>query len=343
MVRILDVAKHAGVSVASVSRVLAGLPGVSDATRDCVLAAVQDLGYRPNLAARRLRSRRTDTLGLIVSDIRNPYFTEVSRAVEDVAYAHGLRVMLCNADEDPEKESFYLEMMRDENVAGVILSPTLSRLARYRQADYPFPVVLVDRCESNTDADAVVLDNVDAAQRLVRHLVDAGHRRIVFFYGAASATGRQRLEGYQNALAGAGLAPITQALKPTTDEARILARQFFERHSQLPDAIVASSGLILLGLVEALRESGLRYPDDLALAGFDDMPWTRVVTPSITVMAQPTYDIGRSAIELLRARIAQPDQAVRRIVLRGELIVRGSSSRPIPAVDSVNVPQSGDM
>ena len=311
--------------MASVSRALGGLPGVSDKTRDHVLASAQALGYRPNLAARRLRSRRTDTLGLIVSDIRNPYFTEVSRAVEDVAYAHGMRVMLCNADEDPEKESFYLEMMHDENVAGVILSPTLPRLADYRQADYPFPVVLVDRCESDTDADAVVLDNVDAGQRLVRHLVELGHRRIVFFYGAASATGRQRLAGYQDALAAVGLTPFSQALKPTTDEARAAMRQFIERHSQLPDAIVASSGLILLGLVEALREADLRYPDDVALAGFDDMPWTRIITPSITVIAQPTYDIGRTAIELLLARIAQPEQAVRRIVLRGELIVRGSS------------------
>jgi LacI family transcriptional regulator, fructose operon transcriptional repressor len=327
MVRILDVAKHAGLSVASVSRVLSGLPGVSEATRDRVMISVKVLGYRPNLAARRLRSRRTDTLGLIVSDIRNPYFTEVSRAVEDVAYSNGLRVMLCNADEDPEKENFYLEMMRDENVAGVILSPTLPCLAHYRQADYPFPVVLVDRCESDTDADAVVLDNVDAAQRLVRHLIEIGHRRIGFFYGTGSATGLQRLQGYQDALACAGLTSITQALRPTTDEARAVMRHFLERHSQLPDAIVASSGLILLGLVEALREANLSYPEDVALAGFDDMPWTRVVTPSITVMAQPTYDIGRSAIELLLARIAQPEQAVRRIVLRGELLVRGSSTR----------------
>ena len=327
MVRIIDVARHAGISVASVSRALGGLPGVSDKTRDHVMASAQALGYRPNLAARRLRSRRTDTLGLVVSDIRNPYFTEVSRAVEDVAYANGMRVMLCNADEDPEKESFYLEMMHDENVAGVILSPTLPRLAGYQQADYPFPVVLVDRCESDTDADAVVLDNVDAGQRLVRHLVDVGHRRIVFFYGAASATGRQRLAGYQDALAAVGLTPVSQALKPTTDEARAAMRQFIERHSQLPDAIVASSGLILLGLVEALREADLSYPDDVALAGFDDMPWTRIITPSITVIAQPTYDIGRTAIELLLARIAQPEQAVRRIVLRGELIVRGSSLR----------------
>ena len=327
MVRIIDVARHAGISVASVSRALGGLPGVSDKTRDHVMASAQALGYRPNLAARRLRSRRTDTLGLIVSDIRNPYFTEVSRAVEDVAYANGLRVMLCNADEDPEKETFYLEMMHDENVAGVILSPTLPRLANYHQTDYPFPVVLVDRCDNDTDADAVILDNIDAGQRLVHHLVEMGHRRIVFFYGAASATGRQRLAGYQNALAGAGLTPISQALKPTTDEARAAMRHFMERHSQLPDAIVASSGLILLGLVEALREANLSYPDDVALAGFDDMPWTRIITPSITVIAQPTYDIGRSAIELLLARIAQPEQAVRRIVLRGELIVRGSSKR----------------
>ena len=325
MVRILDVAKHAGVSVASVSRVLSGLPGVGEATRDKVMASVEALGYRPNLAARRLRSQRTDTLGLIVSDIRNPYFMEVSRAVEDVAYAHGLRVMFCNADEDPEKENIYLEMMRDENVAGVILSPTLPLLASYRQSDYPFPVVLIDRCESDTDADAVVLDNVDAAQRLVRHLVEAGHQRIAFFYGAASATGRQRLQGYQDALSSAGLTPIAQALKPTTDEARAVMRQYLEKHSQLPDAVVASSGLILLGLVEALREANLRYPDDLAIAGFDDMPWTRVVTPGITVLAQPTYDMGRAAIELLLARIAEPEQAVRRIVLRGELLVRGSS------------------
>ena len=242
MIRIVDVAKHAGVSVASVSRVLSGLTGVSETTRNRVTAAVAALDYRPNLAARRLRSRRTETLGLIVSDIRNPYFVEVSRAVEDVAYANGLRVMLCNADEDPEKESFYLEMMRDENVAGVILSPTLPRLTNYRQADFPFPVVLVDRCESDTDADAVVLDNVDAAQRLVRHLIDAGHRRIAFFYGAASATGRQRLQGYQEALTSAGLTPMMLSCciractprKPMLPGTRTMRPGIFTRMSGCP-------------------------------------------------------------------------------------------------------------
>jgi LacI family transcriptional regulator, fructose operon transcriptional repressor len=334
MARILDVAKHAGVSVASVSRVLSGMPGVSKATRERVLISVKALDYHPDLAARRLRSRKTDTLGLVVSDIRNPYFTDVSRAIEDVAYANGLRVLLCNSDEDPEKENFYLEMMRDENVAGVILSPTLALLSHYRPGDYGFPVVLIDRCENDVDADAVVLDNVDAAQRLVRHLIECGHQRIAFFYGAASATGRQRLHGYQNALAAAGLDPVALPLKPTTDEARTTLHRFLNNHRHLPDAIMASSGLILLGLVEGLRAAGLRFPEDVALAGFDDMPWTRVVTPGITVIAQPTADIGRSAIELLLARIAQPAQAMRRIILRGELCVRGSSVKtphsPLP-------------
>ena len=149
-------------AVASVSRVLAGRPGVSEAIRQQVLAAVRALDYRPDLAARRLRSRQTDTIGLIVSDIRNPFFTEVSRAVEDVAYQHHLRVILCNADEDVEKEGLYLDLMRDENVSGVILSPTLATLAGFRASDYPFPIVLVDRCDRDTAADAVVLDNIDA-------------------------------------------------------------------------------------------------------------------------------------------------------------------------------------
>lgn len=336
MAQIKDVAKRAGVSVASVSRVLAGHAGVSESIRQRVTAAVEALDYRPDLAARRLRSRQTDTIGLIVSDIRNPFFTEVSRAVEDVAYQHRLRVILCNADEDPEKEALYLDLMRDENVRGVILSPTLATLAGFRPSDYPFPVVLVDRCDRDTAADAVVLDNVDAAYRLTAHLIDSGYRRNVFFYGTTSATGRQRREGYAAAMAAHGLDAQAEALPATVDRARTAARERLRRRP-LPDALVASSGLILLGLTEALREAQLRFPDAVALAGFDDLPWTRLVEPGITVIAQPIYDIGRAAIELLLQRIAQPEQAVRRIVLRGELVARGSTARPSGAIAPVSV------
>jgi LacI family fructose operon transcriptional repressor len=326
MAQIKDVAKQAGVSVASVSRVLTGHAGVSEATRQRVLEAVQALDYRPDLAARRLRSRRTDTIGLIVSDIRNPFFTEVSRAVEDVAYQHRMRVILCNADEDPEKEALYLDLMRDENVSGVILSPTLSTLARFRLSDYPFPVVLVDRCERETAADAVVLDNVDSAYRLTTHLIESGYRRNVFFYGTTSATGRQRHEGYVTAMATHGLETQAKAVPATVEAARAAASEWVSRRP-LPDALVGSNGLILLGLVEALRAAQLRFPEQIGLAGFDDLPWTRLVEPGITVIAQPIYDLGQAAIELLLQRIAHPAQSMRRVVMRGELIERGSSMK----------------
>lgn len=324
MVKIVDVAKLAGVSTASVSRVISGLSGVSEETRKRVNAAVKALGYRPDLAARRLRSGRTDTLGLIVSDIRNPFFTEISRAVEDVAYQHRMRVLLCNADEDPEKEAFYLQMMRDENVSGVILSPTLTLLKDLRPNNYPFPMVLVDRCERDVEADAVVLDNFDAAYRLTEHLITQGYRRIVFLYGSIGSTGSQRYQGYLAAMSVAGLTSEAEPIAPRSELAREVAARMLRRNP-LPDALVASSGLVLQGIVEAVKAAGVRVPTDIAVAGFDDLPWTSLVTPDITVVRQPTNEIGQTALRLLLERVVMPERAVRRVVLRGELMVRGST------------------
>jgi len=325
LVKIKDVAKLAGVSVASVSRVLAGLPVVSEPTRQRVLEAVKALEYRPDLAARRLRSRRSDTIGLIVSDIRNSFFTEVSRAVEEVAFAHQMSVILCNTDEDHDKEASCLNLMADEKVSGVILSPSLHLLNHFTPEDYGFPVVLVDRYERGIAADAVLLDNFDAAYRLTEHLIANGHRQIVFVYGAESATGRQRLEGHRAAMASHQLPVQTQGVRPMVDQAREAALAVLQR-APLPQAVIASSGLILLGITEALRETSLVVPRDIAVAGFDNMPWTRLVEPGLTVIAQPTYDIGREAIELLLQRIATPDKVMRQLVLRGDLIERGSSA-----------------
>lgn len=330
MGQIRDVAARAGVSVASVSRVLAGHPGVREETRRRVLEAVKALDYRPDLAARRLRSRRTDTIGLIVADIRNPFFTEVSRAVEDVTYERRMRLILCNTDEDPEREQSCLELMQDENVSGVILAASLRLLSGFRTAAYPFPLVLVDRCEPDTAADAVMLDNVEAARALTTHVIENGHRRILFLHGASSATGRQRLEGYTAAMAAHGLAPEAVAVAPVVDRSREVAQLLLARPS-LPHAVLASSGLILLGLSQALRDASRSVPNDVAIGGFDDLPWTRLVDPGVTVIAQPTYDIGRAAAELLLQRISDPDRPFRRIVLRGELMVRGSSAAATPA------------
>jgi LacI family fructose operon transcriptional repressor len=325
LVQIKDVAKRAGVSVASVSRVLAGLPVVSEPTRQRVLEAVKALEYRPDLAARRLRSRRSDTIGLVVSDIRNPFFTEVSRAVEDVAFSHQMRVILSNTDEDPDKEASCLELMQDEKVSGVILSPSLKLLSHFAPGDYGFPIVLVDRYERGIEADAVLLDNFDAAYRLTDHLVANGHRHIVFIYGAQSATGRQRLEGHRAAMARHQLTVQAEGVKPMEDQAREAALAVLKR-SPLPQAVIASSGLILLGVAEALRATHMVIPRDIAVAGFDNLPWTQLVEPGLTVIAQPTYDMGREAIEMLLQRIAAPDKAMRQLTMRGELIERGSSA-----------------
>jgi LacI family fructose operon transcriptional repressor len=325
LAHIKDVAKLAGVSVASVSRVLAGLPVVSEPTRQRVLEAVKALDYRPDLAARRLRSRRSDTIGLVVSDIRNPFFTEVSRAVEDVAFNRQMRVILCNTDEDPDKEASCLELMRDEMVRGVILSPSLKLLSGFTPGAYGFPIVLVDRYERGIEADAVLLDNFDAAYRLTEHLIANAHSRIVFIYGTESATGRQRLEGHRAAMAKHQLPVQVEGVKPMEHQAREAALGLL-KSTPLPHALVASSGLILLGITEALREARVVIPRDIAVAGFDNLPWTQLVEPGLTVIAQPTYEMGREATELLLQRIAMPDKARRQLVLRGELIERGSSA-----------------
>jgi LacI family fructose operon transcriptional repressor len=325
LVKIKDVAKLAGVSVASVSRVLAGLPVVREPTRLRVMEAVKALDYRPDLAARRLRSRRSDTIGLLVSDIRNSFFTEVSRAVEEVAFAHQMSVILCNTDEDPEREATYLNLMADEKVCGVILSPSLRLLSQFTPGDFSFPVVLVDRFERGIQADAVLLDNFDAAFRLTEHLIGNGHERIVFVYGAESATGRQRLEGHQAAMASHHLPVQAQGVKPMADHARTAVMAVLQQ-SPLPQAVIGSSGLILLGITEALQTTRLVVPQDIAVAGFDNMPWTSLMHPGLTVVAQPTYEIGREAIDLLLQRIAAPDKVTRQLVLRGDLVERGSSA-----------------
>ncbi|NIE82236.1 LacI family DNA-binding transcriptional regulator, partial [Burkholderia sp. Tr-860] len=218
--RIKDVAEAAGVSVTTVSRVLSNNGPVRDSVRRRVLEVIERLDYRPNAAARRLRSGDTATIGLIVSDVRNPFFTEVSRAVEDAAYAQGMRVILCNTDENPEKEAMYLRLMAGERVTGVIYSPTHAAAQRFDASAYAFPVVMIDRAGPPGTADAVTLDNRDAAGRLVEHLIARGHRRVAGLFGNASTTGRERHAAFLDALARHGLEGRAEFVEPNAETAR---------------------------------------------------------------------------------------------------------------------------
>lgn len=319
---IKDVARAAGVAPSTVSRALGKGP-VSPEVRRKVEAAVAATGYRPNLSARRLRSQQSMTVGLVVADIRNPFFTQLSRAVEDAAYRAGMRVFLCNTDEDPQRERMYLGLMAEERVAGLILAPTRA-LEPAQLAAFQVPVVLVDRNLPAGRRDSVVLDNRDATAQLVDHLVARGRSRIAGLFGATSATGIERRDAFQARMADHGLAAITAMAPPSPDAGRGALEALIAR--ERPQALILSNGLFVGAALRLCREQGLSVPRDMALAGFDDEPWTSLVEPGITVIRQPVEAFGREAMHLLQARIADPTLPVRSVVLSGELVARGSTA-----------------
>jgi LacI family fructose operon transcriptional repressor len=327
MASIKDVAEAAGVSTATVSRVLSNGLHVRPEVRERVKAAVERLDYRPNLVARSLRSQQSTTIGLIVSDIRNPFFTSLSRAVEDTMYEQGFSVLLCNTDEQPEKEAIYLNLMRDTSIAGVIISPTRRTVASFTDSNNPFPVVVVDRSIPNVDVDAVLLDNVDAAYRLTTHLIEQGYRRIGALCSDMS-TGLERQTGYEKALREHGLALRAEHVKyvPPKMEAGYAAALKMIDTAEPPDALFTVNSLLAAGALQAIQERHLTIPDDIALVTFDETTWASLVQPAITLIAQPTYEIGQTAAELLLQRIADPGRSTRQVILKGQLLVRGSST-----------------
>jgi len=291
------------------------------------MAAVEELDYQPNLIARSLRSQRSTTMGLIVSDIRNPFFTDLSRAVEDTAHAQGYALFLCNTDENPHKEALYLEQMQAQNVAGIIYSPTRQSADSFSDLDISVPTVVIDRAVRSSEVDMVLIDNINAAYRLTEHLIENGYRRIAGLFGEASVTGRERRQGYEEALQAHHLAPPDRQARyiaPRIEAGKATALQILA-HDRPPDAIVTTNSLLTAGALMAIRECGLRIPGEIGLVGFDETTWGALVEPAVTIVAQPTYEIGTTAAELLLQRVEKPDRPPRKVILQGELVVRGSS------------------
>ena len=326
MTSIKDVAKAAGVSTATVSRVLANNAPVRSETRKRVLKAIEELDYRPNLIARSLRSQKSAKIGLVVSDIRNPFFTAIGRAVEDAAYEQGYSVLMCNTDENPEKEKMYLNILHDESVAGIIFSPTQQISESTEKFQSRIPFVIIDRTVKTDIADMVLLDNVSAAYELVSHLLENGYHKLAGLFGNASTTGIDRHLGFQNALKEFDLKPASvHFVEPRIKHGYKIATELLEQADR-PDAIFTSNSLLTAGAFQAIRDCGLKVPDEVALVGFDETTWGALVNPPITLIAQPTEEIGRTATELLFQRIAEPERAPKTVILKGKLLVRGSSA-----------------
>lgn len=329
-VTIRDVAALAQVSPATVSRVLNDDDRVAGELRTRVRDAVAQLGYRPNGQARSLRTKATKVLGLIISDIQNPFFTALVRGVEDAASKHDYSVVLANADENLTKERRYLEVTAAERMAGVILSPaSTSKTDVSLLLDRGIPVVAIDRYLRRDKVDTVTVNNRSATREAVAHLVEAGCRRIGIITGRPDiSSAADRLAGYRVALRDAGLEfdhNLVSSGNFRTDGGAQAARTLLSLDSR-PDALFVANNLMMVGVLEALNQAGLSFPDDLLLAGFDEMGWAGVVPP-LTLVEQPTYEIGRQAAELLLRRIANPDLPITRVVLPAVLRVRHSSCR----------------
>jgi len=328
---IYDVADHAGVSAATVSRVLNGKGSVDPRLCDRVRASAEHLGYRRNLVARNLRRQQSTLWAVVVSDVRNPFFTSVVRGIEDVAQDAGYSVVLCNSDESAEKEAAYVVAALSEQVAGVILSPTSGADTVRTLAAAGTPVVLIDRELRGVRSDAVLVDNRHGARLATEHLLEMGYSRIGCITGPrTTSTAAQRLRGYRAAL---------QAVGPDAGPHDDLVRYGdFRRSSGVaamtalldlqdpPDAVFVANNLMTIGALEAIASRGLVPPEDIGVVGFDTIPWADLVTPSLTTVSQPTYELGREAAGLLLGRIEDPRRPVRRRVLRTTLHVRASSA-----------------
>lgn len=324
MSSIKDVAKEAGVSTATVSRVLSNKPYITSGVRDRVVAAVQKLGYRPNQVARSLRSQKSTIIGLIVSDVCNPFFTDVSRTVEDCAYEQGYSVFLCNTDGDEKKELKYLHEMYDKNVAGVIISPTKKTCDNFNKLTINIPMVVYDRTVRESDVDNITIDNVDAAYHLTKHLLTNGYHRIAGIF-CNEITGLQRREGFEKAIKEANLEQPQSVMTQTKISAGYDATIKLLNLTPRPDAILATDNIVLEGALHSIIELGLKIPNDMGLAGFDDVSWMTLVQPPITVIRQPTDELGRMAVDLMIRRIKEPTRPAMQIILKSQLIIRGSS------------------
>jgi LacI family transcriptional regulator len=331
MASLQEVARRAKVSIATVSRVLNKSDKVVPETRATVEQALRDLGYRPSRVARRLRMKdgRAHLVGLIIPDIQNPFYAEIARGVEDAAYKHEYALLLCNSDENLEKERFYLDVMQAESVDGMVLPPfDETDAAVVELVKTGMPVVCVDRSLARVKTDLVEVDNYQGAFEAVTHLLDKGHTDIGLIEGRTHvSTSRERRRGYQDALAARGIplrTDLTRAGDFKQDSGRVLATELLLLKKP-PTALFVVNNLMTVGALAAIHQRGLRVPQDVAIVGFDDLPWAEALDPPLTVVRQPAYDVGRQAMELLLQRILEPMRPPVTVRLRPELIVRRST------------------
>ncbi|MGW7480866.1 LacI family DNA-binding transcriptional regulator [Nonomuraea muscovyensis] len=336
MARIKDVAAQAGVSVATVSRVLNDNPSVTEETRNRVHDAMATLNYRPNAVARSLRTEATRTLGLIIGDILNPFFAELARAVEDEAREAGYTVVIGNADERADQQDHYVRTLMEQRVDGLIICPTAEVTPLVEEVSKgQRPLVFLDRTLTGIDVPSVRADGAAAITELVAHLRALGHRRVAFVSGPGTlSTGRERTAAFLRAAADHGLRVPAEYVRVGDFRAGSGQRITAELLDlpEPPQAIFLGDNLMALGALDEIRRRGLDIPGDVAVASFDDVPWFNHIQPRITAISQPTAELGRLAVRVildaLRGKTAES------VVLPAALVIRESCGEARAAVEA---------
>lgn len=325
-----DVAREADVSISTVSRVFNDPEKVRPDTQQRVREAAEALDYKPSRVARRLRLEdgKASLLGLVIPDIQNPFFADVARGVEDVAQAHDYALLLSNSDEDPDKQQVAVDTLKTEDVDGVIVPPvSMNDPEVTRLVESDIAVVCVDRRMENARVDTILSDNRQGAYDAVAHLIALGHERIGFIGGIARiSTLTERREGYEAALRDHDL-PVDSTLVKEGESHRERGKDHTEALLHLdrpPTALFTGNNLTTLGALAALSQHNVRVPEDMALIGYDDVPWAQALNPPPTVMDQPGYEMGSRGAELLLQRLDAPDRSPTTVTLQPKLIVRQS-------------------
>ncbi len=325
-----EVAARAGVSTATAARALGGYGSVRESTRQRVADAAAELGYRANVLARSMITGSTHTLGVVMSDIENPFFRRSLRGIADAARSRGFEILLANTDEEFDKERTAVTLLAERRVDGMVICPADAgdRAHLHSIISSGIPVVLLDRRVSGLGADTVGIDNRKAARQATEKLLERGHRRIAILTGGTPEIGERlrrpdmkgverlsattvgaRAAGYRDAMvaASAPVRPEWLSANGYRREDAVAETKQLMRSAEPPTAVLAFDSMQSLGALQGFRELGLRCPEDVTLLGFDDAEWADVVQPPLSVITQPAYDIGVQACELLLARIGGDD------------------------------------
>jgi LacI family transcriptional regulator len=336
-----DIARRAKVSIGTVSNVINETASVREPSRHRVLDAIKKLGYQRSQLARGLRRDYTNMIGMIIPDITNPFFPVLVRAAEDVAYANGYRLVLCNSDNNPKKEAGYLTELQSYLPAGLLLIPAVDSLLHEQpqRNGRPTPTVCIDRKPEGWQCDTVCAGNRNGAYMATLHLIDHGHRRIAVIGGPPHLeNARQRLLGFKHALREANieLPPVYLQMGRFDRASGLEAALCLLRPASRPTAIFAANDLMAMGAMLAVRELGLRCPEDVSIVGFDDLEIVELLQPPLTTVHQPVYKLGATAAERLVKRISGLSDAPQDIVLETQLMRRGSVMRAQPQASGRN-------